>query len=127
MAADQQEHSALGNVRFGEAVIRRSRAQIGIPATPDECSFSTTTPSPHREACDMSRRATSSWGDIVPGDRRGPLPLRWVRAAHDGDFLHPVVAARAARRRTVHRRHSFSARPRMSSASLARSGPPHDR
>jgi hypothetical protein len=34
----------------------------------------------HREACESSRRATSSLGldDRVYGYRRGPLPLRWV-------------------------------------------------
>lgn len=31
-------------------------------------------------ACDDSRRATAGLGvdDTVPGNRRGPLPLRWV-------------------------------------------------
>ena len=34
----------------------------------------------HREACESSRRATSSLGldDRAYGYRRGPLPLRWV-------------------------------------------------
>ena len=34
----------------------------------------------HREACESSRRATSSLGldEQVHGNRRGPLPLRWV-------------------------------------------------
>ncbi|MGE5291131.1 MAG: DUF664 domain-containing protein [Micromonosporaceae bacterium] len=34
----------------------------------------------HREACEASRRATSSLrlDDMVHGNRRGPLPLRWV-------------------------------------------------
>ena len=73
-------------VWFDEAVTCRSRAEIGIPATPDE-SFvlddSDTIASvrqAHREACESSRRATSSLGldDIVHGNRRGPLPLRWV-------------------------------------------------
>jgi uncharacterized protein DUF664 len=34
----------------------------------------------HREACEASRRTTSSLGldDKVYGYRRGPLPLRWV-------------------------------------------------
>ncbi|MGQ5260883.1 DinB family protein [Micromonospora sp. ZYX-F-536] len=57
-------------VWFDEAVTCRSRAEIGMPATPDE-SF---------EACEASRRATVSLGlgDLVHGNRRGPLPLRWV-------------------------------------------------
>src|SRR5271156_6128018 len=73
-------------VWFDEAVTGRSRAEIGIPATPDESyilndgdTIATIQRAP-REACDSSRRATSSLGldDIVHGNRRGPLPLRWV-------------------------------------------------
>jgi hypothetical protein len=73
-------------VWFDEAVSCRSRAEIGIPATPDE-SFILNDDDTiaaiqqgHREACEASRRATSSLGldDIVHGNRRGPLPLRWV-------------------------------------------------
>jgi hypothetical protein len=73
-------------VWFDEAVTCRSRAEIGIPATPGE-SFVlqdsdtiATVQQAHREACQASRRATSSLGldDIVRGNRRGPLPLRWA-------------------------------------------------
>ncbi len=34
----------------------------------------------HREACEASRHATSSLAldDLVHGNRRGSLPLRWV-------------------------------------------------
>ena len=73
-------------VWFDEAVTGRSRAEIEIPATPDE-SFVledddtiATIQRAHREACGASRRATSSLGldDMVHGNRRGPLPLRWV-------------------------------------------------
>ncbi|MGH3572202.1 MAG: DUF664 domain-containing protein [Pseudonocardiaceae bacterium] len=34
----------------------------------------------HREACDASRRATAQLqlDDLLPGNRRGPLPLQWV-------------------------------------------------
>jgi hypothetical protein len=73
-------------VWFDEAVTCRSRAEIGIAATPDE-SFVldeedtiATVQRAHREACESSRRATSSLGldDVVRGNRRGPLPLRWV-------------------------------------------------
>jgi hypothetical protein len=73
-------------VWFDEAVTGRPRAEIGIPATPDE-SFVLddhdtigTVRQAHREACEASRRATSSLGpdDVVRGNRRGPLPLRWV-------------------------------------------------
>ena len=73
-------------VWFDEAVTRRSRTEIGIPATPDESFIlddNDTIASiqlAHREACEASRRATSSLGpdDVVRGNRRGPLPLRWV-------------------------------------------------
>src|SRR5258706_2709 len=73
-------------VGLDEAVACRSRAEIGIPATPDE-SFVlddddtiVTVQLAHREACEASRRATSSLGldDLVRGNRRGPLPLRWI-------------------------------------------------
>jgi len=73
-------------VWFDEAVTCRSRAEIGIPATPDE-SFVladdetvASVQRAHREACEASRRATSPLGldDMVRGNRRGPLPLRWV-------------------------------------------------
>jgi hypothetical protein len=73
-------------VWFDEAVTCRSRADIGIPATPDE-SFVlhdddtiAAVQRAHRDACESSRRATSSLGldDIIYGNRRGPIPLRWV-------------------------------------------------
>ena len=73
-------------VWFDEAVTCRSRAEIGIPATPDESFILhdndtiAAVQQAHREACESSRRATSSLGldDILRGNRRGPLPLRWV-------------------------------------------------
>jgi hypothetical protein len=73
-------------VWFDEAVTCRSRAEIGIPATPDESFLLfdddtiATVQRAHRDACEASRRATSSLGldDIVHGNRRGPLTLRWV-------------------------------------------------
>ena len=73
-------------VWFDEAVTCRSRDEIGIPATPDE-SFVLDdddtiagVQAAHREACEASRRATASLGldDMLLGNRRGPLPLRWV-------------------------------------------------
>ena len=73
-------------VWFDEAVTCRSRAEIGIPATPDD-SFVledgetiATVQEEHGEACEASRRATASLDldDVVRGNRRGPLPLRWV-------------------------------------------------
>lgn len=73
-------------VWFDEAVTCRTRAEIGIPATPDESFILddddtiATVQRAHRDACESSRRATSSLelGDILRGNRRGPLPLRWV-------------------------------------------------
>jgi hypothetical protein len=73
-------------VWFDEAITCRPRAEIGIPATPDESFILddgdtiATVQRAHREACEASRRATSSLGldDVVRGNRRGPLPLRWV-------------------------------------------------
>src|SRR5499427_338374 len=73
-------------VWFDEAVTCRSCAEIGIPATLDESFILrdndtiATVQQAHREACESSRRATSFLGldDIVRGNRRGPLPLRWV-------------------------------------------------
>jgi hypothetical protein len=101
-------------VWFDEAVTCRSRAEIGIPATPDE-SFALTDDDTvagvlqaHREACESSRRAVADLGpdDLVHGNRRGPLPLRWVYlhmlrelAQHCGhaDILREQVLSDAGR------------------------------
>ncbi len=73
-------------VWFDEAVTCRSRAEIGIPEASGE-SFVlhdddtiASVRQAHGEACESSRRATSSLGldDNVYGYRLGPLPLRWV-------------------------------------------------
>jgi len=73
-------------VWFDEAVSCRSRVEIGIPAGPDE-SFVlhrddniATVRQDYFEACDSSRRAVSAFDldELVHGNRRGPLPLRWV-------------------------------------------------
>jgi hypothetical protein len=71
---------------FDEAITCRSRIEIGLPATPDESFILdgtdtiATVRQAHREACEASRRATSALklDDVVHGNRRGPLPLRWV-------------------------------------------------
>ncbi|MFI7024027.1 DinB family protein [Micromonospora sp. NPDC049900] len=73
-------------VWFDEAVTRRSRAEIGIPATPDESFLLDDgdtvagVQEAHRQACAASRRATAPLGldDLLHGNRRGPIPLRWV-------------------------------------------------
>jgi hypothetical protein len=73
-------------VWFDEAVTCRSRAEIGIAASPDE-SFVlddgdtiASVQAAHRAACEDSRRATAALDldDLLHGNRRGPLPLRWV-------------------------------------------------
>jgi hypothetical protein len=73
-------------VWFDEAVTGRSRAEIGIPATPDESFVLDDTDTvagvqaAHRDACADSRLATKDLDldDVLPGNRRGPIPLRWV-------------------------------------------------
>jgi hypothetical protein len=73
-------------VWFDEAVTGRSRAEIGIPATPDDSFVLTdedsidTIRDAHREACEASRKATAQLhlDHVLPGNRRGPLPLHWV-------------------------------------------------
>ena len=70
-------------VWFDEAVTCRSRAEIGIPATPDESFILdendtiATVQRAHREACESSRRATSTLGldDMVHGNRPAPAAL----------------------------------------------------
>jgi len=78
--------TVVEKVWFDEAITCRPRAEIGIPATPDESFILddgdtiATIQRAHREACESSRRAASSLGldDMLHGNRRGPLPLRWV-------------------------------------------------
>ncbi|MFC3455695.1 DinB family protein [Amycolatopsis speibonae] len=73
-------------VWFDEAVACRSRAEIGIPDTPDEsfvlddADTIASVRQAYREACEASREAAATLGldDLVHGNRRGPLPLRWV-------------------------------------------------
>ncbi|MFJ4028331.1 DinB family protein [Paenarthrobacter sp. NPDC089989] len=73
-------------VWFDEAITCRSRTEIGIPSTPDESFILEDTDTiagiqqAHREACEASRRAAADLGldDLLLGNRRGPLPLRWV-------------------------------------------------
>lgn len=73
-------------VWFDEAITCRPRTEIGIPATPDESFILdgedtiASVRRAHREACEASRRATAALDldDLLHGNRRGPLPLRWV-------------------------------------------------
>ena len=81
-----QLETFVEKVWFDEAVTGRSRADIGIPATPDE-SFVLTDDDTiesvcraHRTACDESKRnaAELALNTVVHGNRRGPLPLHWI-------------------------------------------------
>jgi len=73
-------------VWFDEAFTGRSRSEIGIPATPDEsfilddADTVASLQQAYREACAASRSAASALelDDVVHGNRRGPLPLRWI-------------------------------------------------
>lgn len=73
-------------VWFGEAATCRSRDELGIQAGPDEsfdlCDDDTiaTVRQAHHEACTSSRQAVAALelDDLLHGNRRGPLPLRWV-------------------------------------------------
>lgn len=73
-------------VWFDEAITARSRAEIGIPATPDESFVLTDVDTvesvrlAHEEACAASRGATAQLDldDTVVGNRRGDVTLRWI-------------------------------------------------
>lgn len=81
------KHAAfVEQVWFNEAITGRSRADIGCAAGPDE-SFDLTPEDTiesvrahYRRICNESRTATAALGpdDVVSGNRRGPLPLRWI-------------------------------------------------
>ncbi|PRX96668.1 uncharacterized protein DUF664 [Allonocardiopsis opalescens] len=73
-------------VWFDEAITCRSRAEIGIPGTPDE-SFDlddgdtvASVQEEYRRVCAASRGAAAALAldDVVHGNRRGPLPMRWI-------------------------------------------------
>jgi hypothetical protein len=73
-------------VWFDEAFTGRSRAEIGIPKTVEE-SFTLddgdtveSIRQQHRSACEQSRRAAAGkdLDDVVTGNRRGPLSVRWI-------------------------------------------------
>ena len=120
-------------VWLDEAVTCRSRAEIGIPATPDESFILhdsdtiATTQRANRAACESSRRATSSLGldDQIHGNRRGPAPVALgvsPGAARARSALrarrHPARAAhkRVARQVSAHGR---SARVRLNAVRCA--------
>ena len=73
-------------VWFGEAVTGHGRDALGIVSTPDE-SFVldeeddiASVLAAHADACEASRSAVADLAlhDLLLGNRRGPLPLRWV-------------------------------------------------
>jgi hypothetical protein len=73
-------------VWFDEAVTGRSRGELGIQAGPDqsfdldEADTITSVRDAYVETCESSRRAVAGLRleDVLRGNRRGPLPLRWV-------------------------------------------------
>ena len=73
-------------VWFDEAISCRTREEIGIPPMPDDSFVLTdedtiaSVQQAHLDACAAARLATADLGldDLVRGNRRGPLPLRWV-------------------------------------------------
>ena len=97
-------------VWFDEAITCRSRADIGIADAPDE-SFDlddrdtiVSVLRAHTAACAVSRSNTASLDvdEVVHGNRRGPLPMRWVYlhalrelAQHEGhaDILREHILA----------------------------------
>ncbi|MGW5854972.1 MULTISPECIES: DinB family protein [Micrococcus] len=106
------KHAAfVERVWFSEAPTGRSRADLGIPETPDD-SFELSAEdtidsviSDFSQACDNSRRAVlDADGDVTwEGNRRGSLSLRWIQlhvlrehAQHCGhaDILREQVLAR---------------------------------
>ena len=105
------KHAAfVERVWFGEAVTGSPRSALGIPETVEE-SFELTSEdtiasvlAEHAAAVARSRAAVAGMsGDaVLPGNRRGPLPLRWVHlhvlrelAQHCGhaDILREQVLA----------------------------------
>lgn len=101
-------------VWFDEAITGRPRADIGIGASPDEAfvladdDTIASLLAEYAKTCDESRRAASALDidDVVTGNRRGPLPLRWVylhmlreTAQHCGhaDILREQILATDAR------------------------------
>lgn len=100
-------------VWFGEAVTGTSRTELGVAETPDE-SFDLTDEdtidsvrAAYRDAVELSHRACAdlTLDDVLPGNRRGPLPLRWVYlhvlrelAQHCGhaDIIREQILARRA-------------------------------
>jgi len=90
-------------VWFDEGVTCRTRAEIGIPATPDESFILTdddtiaTVQQEHRDACAASRRATSSFdlNECDPWKPARPAPAALGVSAH-------VARTRAALRARRH-------------------------
>ncbi|QIM20764.1 DinB family protein [Phycicoccus sp. HDW14] len=99
-----------------EAVLCRPRTELGLPAAAEDSFLLTdddtvaSVLAEHESACAAARSIASSVGldDLVHGNRRGPLPFRWVQlhllrelAQHCGhaDILREqVLAADAAPR-----------------------------
>jgi hypothetical protein len=81
------KHGAfVEEVWFNQAVTCLSRAELGIPDTPDETFVLTdedtveSVRARHLAACERSRERVAGLGmdEVLRGNWRGPLPLRWV-------------------------------------------------
>ncbi len=110
------KHAAfVERVWFGEAVTGASRTELSIPATPDESFDLQETDAIESVLADyavavaQSRQAVAGMdGDtLLPGNRRGPLPLRWIQqhmlrelSQHCGhaDILRELTLAARSRR-----------------------------
>ncbi len=101
-------------VWFEEAFTGRPRSELGIVDGPDESFLLedddtiSSVRAAHRAACQVSRKAVAglTLDDVVTGNRRGALPLRWILlhvlrelAQHCGhaDILREQVLATADR------------------------------
>ena len=73
-------------VWFDEAITGRSRAEIGIVRTPDESFVLDDADTiaglraEYEQTCARSRLAAAPLGldDVVTGNHRGPVPVRWI-------------------------------------------------
>ena len=73
-------------VWFDEAITGRSRAEIGIVDSRDDSFILDDADTiaglraEYAQTCAESRRAAAALGvdDVVTGNRRGPLPMRWI-------------------------------------------------
>lgn len=104
-------------VWFEEALTGKPRAEIGIVAGPDE-SFDliegdtiNSVSDDYRQTCEASRIAVRNFSldDVVEGNRRGPLPLRWIYLHVLRELAQHCGHADILREQILAARHSVSA------------------